>query len=74
MVEAKYDVIIIGAGAAGLGVGAVLAAKERKKVLVVEKEEYVGGRLLSFVGRKKSLSRLGKELDAKGFKKEIASV
>ena len=74
MVEAKYDVVIIGAGAAGLGVGAVLAAKERKKVLVVEKEEYVGGRLLSFVGRKKSLSRLGKELDAKGFKKEIASV
>lgn len=74
MVAAKYDVVIIGAGASGLGVGAVLAAKEHKKVLVVEKEEYIGGRLLSFVGKKNSVSLLDKDLDAKGFKKEISSV
>ncbi|MFC1906795.1 phytoene desaturase family protein [Chloroflexota bacterium] len=74
MVEAKYDVVIIGAGAAGLGVGAVLAKKEGKKVLVVEKGNYVGGRLLSFVGKKNSVNVLGKDLDAKGFEKEIASV
>ena len=42
MVATNYGVVIIGAGAAGLGVGAVLAAKEHKKVLVVEKEEQVG--------------------------------
>ncbi len=74
MVEAKYDVVIIGAGAAGLSIAGVLAAKERKKVLVVEKEDFVGGRLLSFVGNKDSVSLLDKKLDAKGLEKAMAAV
>lgn len=40
---AKYDVIIVGAGAAGLSAGALLA-KIGKKVLVLEKDQYIGGR------------------------------
>jgi len=74
MVEAKYDVVIIGAGAAGLGVGAVLTSKEHKKVLVVEKEDYLGGRLLSFVGKKNYIDLLGEKLDADGFKKKVSTV
>ena len=38
-----YDVIIIGAGAAGLSAGALLA-KEGQKVLVLERSPYLGGR------------------------------
>ena len=39
----KWDVIIVGAGPSGLGVGALLA-NAGKKVLVLEKENHVGGR------------------------------
>lgn len=39
----KYDVIVIGAGAAGLSAAALLA-KEGKKVVVVEASRYLGGR------------------------------
>lgn len=40
---AKYDVVVIGAGAAGLAAGAILA-KNGKKVLVLDKAQYLGGR------------------------------
>ena len=40
---AKYDVVVIGAGAAGLTAGALLA-KEGKKVLVARRAPYLGGR------------------------------
>lgn len=43
---AKYDVVVIGAGAAGLSAGALLA-KEGKSVLVCEKSRYLGGRALA---------------------------
>jgi len=40
---AKYDVVVIGAGAAGLSAGALLA-KEGKRVVVLERAPYLGGR------------------------------
>lgn len=40
---AKYDVIVIGAGAAGL-TGAAVLAKNGKRILVVEKGQHLGGR------------------------------
>jgi len=43
---ASYDVVVIGAGAAGLSAGALLA-KEGKSVLVCEKSPYLGGRALA---------------------------
>ncbi len=43
---AKYDVVVIGAGSAGLSAGALLA-KEGKKVLVCERSPYLGGRALA---------------------------
>jgi len=73
-VAEKYDVVIIGAGAAGLTVGAILSAREQKKVLVIEKEEAIGGRLASFVGGKKGVSFLGKELTIPEYEKVLGSV
>ena len=40
---AKADVVVIGAGAAGLTAGAILA-KEGKKVVVLDRAPYLGGR------------------------------
>jgi phytoene dehydrogenase-like protein len=41
----KYDVIVVGAGTAGLVAGALLA-KEGKRVAIVEKHSYLGGRAM----------------------------
>ena len=44
----KWDVVIVGAGPSGLGVGALLA-QVGKRVLVLEKENYIGGRAFSTI-------------------------
>ena len=46
---ADYDAIIVGAGHNGLAAATVLA-KEGLKVLVLEKESAIGGRVISFGG------------------------
>lgn len=38
----KYDVVVIGAGISGL-LSALAISEENKSVLVLEKEEYIGG-------------------------------
>lgn len=43
---AKYDVVVIGAGAAGLTAGALLASNG-KKVLVMDREQHLGGRAMA---------------------------
>lgn len=40
---AKYDVVVLGAGAAGLAAGALLA-KQGKKVAVLDRDKHLGGR------------------------------
>lgn len=44
---ATYDIIVVGAGIAGLGISGILA-RAGKKVLVLEKDSYVGGRAATF--------------------------
>ena len=46
--EKKYDAIIIGGGIGGLAFGAVTSGLLGKKILMVEKNAAVGGRLTSF--------------------------
>jgi len=47
MQKEKYDVVVVGAGIGGLGVGALLA-HSGYKTLVVEKHDFVGGRFSSY--------------------------
>jgi hypothetical protein len=53
---AKYDVVVIGAGAAGLTAGALLA-KQGKRVVVMDREKHLGGRAMAvpFEGYRLSL-------------------
>ena len=44
----QYDVVVIGAGMGGLIAGAMLAVMEGMKVLVLEKNSEIGGRVMSF--------------------------
>jgi hypothetical protein len=44
----NFDVIVVGAGMGGLISGAILAKKENMKVLVLEKNSRIGGRIISF--------------------------
>ena len=48
--EERYDVIVIGAGIAGLGVGAILAKEARQRVLVLDRFPKIGGRMMSYDG------------------------
>ncbi|MEO3859577.1 FAD-dependent oxidoreductase [Acrocarpospora sp. B8E8] len=45
-----HDTIVVGGGIGGLITGALLAAKDRRSVLVLEKENTIGGRVMSFGG------------------------
>ena len=47
---ADHDVVIVGGGIGGLVTGALLAKLDRRRVLVLEKERTVGGRVTSFGG------------------------
>jgi len=44
----QYDVIVVGAGIAGLGVGAILTREAGLRVLVLDRYEAIGGRLMCF--------------------------
>ena len=44
------DVVIVGAGMGGLITGALLAKFDRRRVLVLEKEAEIGGRVMSYGG------------------------
>lgn len=70
----RYDTIIIGAGLSGLSAAALLAGDEGQRVLVLEKEEYLGGRLVSFTGQDNRLMLHDRALDAKAYRKVMASV
>ncbi len=71
MGNSRYDVIVIGAGIAGLGSAALLAKNFGKKVLVVERAPFIGGRAVSFTGKGNKVVVDGQELDAIGLKQAL---
>ncbi|NQU65982.1 MAG: NAD(P)-binding protein [SAR324 cluster bacterium] len=68
----KVDVIIIGAGVAGMTAAGILTQDCKKKVVVLERAQFVGGRCLSYVGEGKTVVADGVVMDAKAFKKSLA--
>lgn len=72
---AKYDVVVIGAGAAGLAAGALLA-KQGKKVVVMDRDKHLGGRAMAvpFEGYRLSLGGHLLEDDGYGITKIIEYV
>jgi flavin-dependent dehydrogenase len=46
----EYDVIVVGAGIAGLGVAAILSKEADQRVLVVDRFPKFGGRMMSYDG------------------------
>lgn len=68
----KFDTIVIGAGVAGLGAAALLAKDHGKRVLVLERAPFIGGRTLSYVGKGNKVVADGIEMDAKAFRKSLA--
>jgi len=67
----NVDVIIIGAGVAGLTAAATLAQDCEKKVVVFERAPFVGGRCLSYVGKGNKVVADGVEMDARAFRKSL---
>ena len=74
MTTEPYDAIIIGAGLAGLTVGALLSCYEKRRVLILEREHYLGGRIVSFMGEEGDLSLQGRKLGVEGFRAVMSSV
>lgn len=66
-----FDVVVIGAGIGGLSLGAVLSKIHHKKVLVLEKAPYIGGRLVSYKGKGEKVYIDGLELDYIGFQDSL---
>src|SRR6202165_4272887 len=48
--DRQHDVVIVGAGMGGLITGALLAKLDGRRVLVLEKETEIGGRVMSYGG------------------------
>jgi len=66
-----FDTVVIGAGVAGLGAAALLAADHGQHVLVAERSPWIGGRTLSYVGRGKKVVADGVEMGARAFRKSL---
>jgi len=71
MTTGDYDVAVIGSGVAGMTVGAMLAKDFGKKVLVLERAPFIGGRTLSFVGKGTKVVADGLEMDVHEFRKAL---
>ncbi|MCK7504292.1 MAG: FAD-dependent oxidoreductase [Desulfobacterales bacterium] len=57
-----------------MGTAAILARDFKQKVLVLERNPFIGGRLASFVGKGDKVCIDGLELDANGFRRALALI
>lgn len=65
------DVVVIGAGVAGMTSAAMLARDCGKKVAVLERAPFLGGRCLSYVGQGDKVTADGVEMDVRAFRKSL---
>jgi monoamine oxidase len=68
----RFDTVIVGAGVAGLATAALLAKDFDRRVLVLERAPFIGGRALSYVGHGTTVVADGVEMDARAFRKSLA--
>lgn len=66
-----YDVIVVGAGVAGMTTAALLTKNFQKRVLVVEQAPFIGGRTFSGVGKGKKVVVDGLEMGPREFRKAM---
>jgi len=71
MSDQEYDTIVIGAGVAGMTAAALLSRDFGRRVLVLERAPFIGGRTLSFVGKGDKVVADGIEMDARAFRKSL---
>ena len=72
MSSEKVDVIVIGGGVAGMTAAAMLTKDCNKKVVVLERAKFIGGRCLSYVGKGNTVFADDIEMDADAFTKSLA--
>ncbi len=65
------DVIVIGAGVAGMTAAASLAKDCGQRVVIFERAPFIGGRCLSYVGRGDKVYADGVEMDAQEYKRSL---
>ncbi len=71
MTMTDVDVIVIGAGVAGMTAAAILARDCDQKVVVFERAPFIGGRCLSYVGHGDKVYADGIEMGAGEFKRSL---
>ena len=71
MSEERCDVVIIGAGVAGMSAAALLAKDFRQRVVVLEQAPFIGGRTFTVVGKGNRVVIDGIEMDAREFQKAL---
>ncbi len=71
MTKTDVDVIVIGAGVAGMTAGALLARDCDQRVVVLERAPFIGGRCLSYVGHADKVYADGVEMGPAEFKRSL---
>ncbi len=71
MSSEQYDVVIIGAGIAGMSAAAILAKDLGQRVVVLEQAPFIGGRTFTVVGKGNKVVIDGIEMDAGEFQKAL---
>jgi hypothetical protein len=71
MADSRSDVVIIGAGVAGMAAAALLAKDFGKRVIVLEQAPFIGGRTFSVVGKGNKVEVDGIEMGPAEFRKAL---
>jgi len=71
MTTEKVKTVVIGSGVAGMTAATMLAKDFGEEVVVLERNPFIGGRTLSYVGKGNKVVADGVEMDAREFRKSL---